>query len=127
MLSACTGLSDSAFQRFSVPLINTAYFSPRRHENTKNSPMTLIDADPFSRRVIGCAIEVHRTLGPGPLESIYETCLCIELDREGLAFERQPPLAVTYKGLVLDLNLRPDLIVEQALLVEVKSVQSVLP
>jgi GxxExxY protein len=85
--------------------------------------MVLMDADPFFRRVIGCVIEVHRTLGPGLLESIYEACLCIELEREGLAFQRQPPLPVIYKGQPLDCNLRPDLIVEQALLVEVKSVQ----
>src|ERR1700743_3565053 len=89
--------------------------------------MALIDADPFSRRVIGCAIEVHRTLGPGLLESIYEACLCIEMDKDGLAFQRQPPLPVLYKGQQLNCNLKPDLIVEQALLVEVKSVNAVLP
>jgi GxxExxY protein len=60
--------------------------------------MALIEADPFSRRVIGCAIEVHRTLGPGLLESVYEACLCIELEQQGLAFQRQPPLPVIYNS-----------------------------
>lgn len=89
--------------------------------------MAVIDADSFSRRVIGCAIEVHRTLGPGLLESIYEDCLCLELEHDGLAFQRQPPLQVMYKGLPLDRTFKPDLIVEQTLLVEIKSVHSILP
>jgi len=89
--------------------------------------MPLIDADPVSRRVIGCAIEVHRTLGPGLLESVYEACLCIELEQQGLAFQRQPPLPIIYKGRSPDILLKPDLIVEDTLLIEVKSVQAILP
>lgn len=89
--------------------------------------MALLEADPFSRRVIGCAIEVHRTLGPGLLESVYEACLCIELDRTGLEFERQTSIPIVYKDVALDCNLRPDLIVERTLLVEVKSVHAILP
>lgn len=89
--------------------------------------MALIDADPFSRRVIGCAIEVHRTLGPGLLESIYELCLCEELTRAGLAHKSQVALPVTYKGKILDATLRADLIVEDQLLLEIKSLQAILP
>jgi GxxExxY protein len=89
--------------------------------------MTLIDAEPFSRHVIGCAIEVHRTLGPGLLESIYEACLCLELEQEGLAFQRQPSLPVVYKGRPLDVHFRPDLIIEQRLVVEVKAVPAIIP
>jgi GxxExxY protein len=89
--------------------------------------MALIDGEPFSRRVIGCAIEVHRTLGPGLLESIYEACLRIELEQQGLALQRQRQIPVIYKGQTLDGAFRPDLIVEQTLLVEVKAVHTILP
>ena len=89
--------------------------------------MTLVDADPYSRRVIGCAIEVHKTLGHGLLEAIYEAALYFELQQIGLRFDRQPQFPVMYKGRSLDLNLRPDLIVEDSLIVEIKSLQAVLP
>lgn len=89
--------------------------------------MGLIGADPHSRRVIGCAIEVHRTLGPGLMESIYEAALCHELSAAGLGFLRQQRLPVFYKGFALDCELRIDLVVEGTLVVEVKSVQALLP
>jgi GxxExxY protein len=89
--------------------------------------MGLIDADPYSKRVIGCAIEVHKTLGPGLLESIYEAALCQELSSAGFGFVRQQSLPVTYKGRVLDCELRMDLVVEDTLIVEVKSVQALQP
>lgn len=88
--------------------------------------MPLINADPYSRRVIGCAIEVHKALGPGLLESIYETALCRELATAGLAFERQQPLPVFYKGQPLDCEYRMDLVVENTLVVEIKAVQALL-
>jgi len=77
--------------------------------------------------VIAACIEVHRELGPGLLESIYEECLCDELARRGLAFERQTPVAVNYKGRTLAQHYRMDLIVERQLLVEAKAVDSLLP
>lgn len=89
--------------------------------------MTLIDAEPFSRRVIASAIEVHRTLGPGLLEAVYETCLSDELEQAGIAFTRQQELPVVYKGRILDFHHRADLIVERSLVVEITAVQSVLP
>jgi GxxExxY protein len=96
-------------------------------KDTKDTKVTLIDADPFSRRVIGCAIEVHRTLGPGLLETIYEACLCRELSRAGLAHVRQRKLPVIYQGEPVDCDLIPDLIVEENLLLEIKAVQSIHP
>jgi GxxExxY protein len=87
----------------------------------------LIDADPYSRGVIGCAIEVHRTLGPGLLESVYEACLCRELSRAGLAFVRQQRLPVIYKGEPVDSDLIADIVVEASLLPEIKSVQAIHP
>ena len=89
--------------------------------------MALIDADPYSKRVIGCAIEVHKTLGPGLLESIYEAALCQELISAGLGFVRQQRLQVVYKGQALDCEFRMDLVVENALVVEIKAVQALLP
>lgn len=79
-------------------------------------------ADTLTKEVIGAAIEVHRTLGPGLLESAYEECLCHELTLRNLAFRRQVPLPVTYKGIQLDCGYRMDLVISQALVVELKTV-----
>lgn len=76
----------------------------------------------LTRRVIGCAIEVHRHLGPGLLESIYESALCIELEMAGLACERQKPVPVTYKGHALGEH-RLDILVEDTVVLELKSVE----
>lgn len=75
----------------------------------------------LSGLVIGCAIEVHKTLGPGILESTYEHCLAYELSNSGLAFERQKALPVNYKGIALDCGYRLDFLVENKLIVELKS------
>jgi GxxExxY protein len=77
--------------------------------------------------VIGCAIEVHRALGPGLLESAYEICLCRELSLRNVPFESQKPLPLTYKGVKLDCGYRADLIVARKVLVEIKSVDQLLP
>jgi len=76
--------------------------------------------------VIGAAIEVHRHLGPGLLESAYESCLCRELELQGLSVARQVPLPVIYKGLSLDCGYRLDLVVNDELIVELKTVEKVL-
>jgi GxxExxY protein len=81
----------------------------------------------LTRQIIGAAIEVHRELGPGLLESAYEECLCHELRLRGLAFERQVPLPLVYKGVKLDCGYRIDVLVERRVVVEVKSVECVLP
>ncbi len=77
--------------------------------------------------LIGGAIEVHRTLGPGLLESTYEICLCHELVVRGLRFQKQVPISVEYKGIKLDCGYRADLVVNDLVLVEIKSVDSLLP
>jgi GxxExxY protein len=77
--------------------------------------------------VIGAAIEVHRALGPGLLKSTYEMCLCRELTLREIPFERQKPIPVGYKGIKLDCGYRADLVVDQVLLVEIKSVDSLPP
>jgi len=80
----------------------------------------------LSNRVIGCAIEVHRTLGPGLLESTYEQCLAHELKMASIAFHLQHPLPVHYKGLRLDCGYRVDVLVEKNIILELKSVEQLL-
>ncbi|HNT23563.1 MAG TPA: GxxExxY protein [Anaerolineales bacterium] len=77
--------------------------------------------------IIGAAIEVHRSLGPGLLESAYEECLCHELGLQGLSFKRQVNLPVTYKGITLDCGYRLDLLVQGQVVVEIKAVETLLP
>jgi GxxExxY protein len=83
--------------------------------------------DRLTEKVIGLAIEVHRQLGPGLLESAYEECVCLELQEAGLAFRRQVPLPITYKSIRLDCGYRLDLLIEDQLILELKSVESLLP
>jgi len=82
--------------------------------------------DSLSNRVIGCALEVHRNLGPGLLESAYEQCVAHELSLAGIAFKPHNPLPVEYKGLKLDCGFRIDMVVEDKLIVEIKSVEKLL-
>jgi GxxExxY protein len=83
--------------------------------------------DPRTSSIIGAAIEVHRHLGPGLLESAYEECLCHELHLRGISFRRQIDLPVEYKGLKLDCGYRLDLLVNEEVVVELKCVEKVLP
>ena len=80
-----------------------------------------------TRAVIGSAIEVHRALGPGLLESAYEECLCRELTIEEIPFERQRQLPVEYKGIRLDCGYRLDLLVTELVVVEIKGLDRLLP
>ncbi len=89
--------------------------------------MSLTHGSAVSDRIIGLAIEVHRQLGPGLLESAYEECLCFELKENGLAFARQVPLPVTYKQVRLESGYRMDLVIEQELIVEIKAVERLMP
>jgi GxxExxY protein len=86
-----------------------------------------IDINAVTHAVIGSAIEVHRTLGPGLLESAYTACLCHELALRRIPFERQQPIRVRYKKHVLDCGYRADLVVAACVLVEVKAVDKVMP
>lgn len=78
--------------------------------------------DDLSNKVIGCALKVHRELGPGLLESTYEQCLCYELSQAGINFERQKELPVRYQGVEIDCGYRIDLLIEGTLIIELKSV-----
>jgi GxxExxY protein len=79
--------------------------------------------DSLSNKVIGCAIEVHRELGPGLLESTYQACLAHELSRAGIRFAQEHPMPVSYKGFQLDCGYRLDVLVEDQLIVELKAVE----
>jgi GxxExxY protein len=81
----------------------------------------------ITEQVIGACIEVHREIGPGLLESAYEECLCYELSQRWISFERQKPLPVKYKGVLLDCGYRLDLVVEERIILELKAVEALLP
>ena len=80
-----------------------------------------------TEEIIGGAIEVHRMLGPGLLESVYEECLAIELDLRRLTFQRQVPVPIEYKGQRIGADLKIDLLVQQLIVVELKAVEKILP
>ena len=81
----------------------------------------------ITHEIIGAAIEVHKLLGPGLLEYTYEECLCHELARRGIAFERQKPVPVVYKGVKLDCGYRLDVLVAEKIILELKSVNALAP
>jgi GxxExxY protein len=85
-----------------------------------------IQDDPLTRQIIGAAIEVHRGLGPGLLEAVYEECLVLELQSAGLSVARQASVPLVWRGKALSHALRLDLLVNDAVIVEIKSVESVL-
>ena len=86
-----------------------------------------MDTDPLTKKVIGCAIEVHKELGPGLLESSYEACLAYELNKVKLSAQRQIDLPIKYKDTLIETGYRLDLIIEKRLIVELKSVEKLLP
>jgi GxxExxY protein len=86
-----------------------------------------MEFEELSGKVIGCAIEVHKNLGPGLLESAYERCLSYELNAQGIKYETQKDLPIVYKGLKINSGYRIDLIVENSIIVELKSVDIILP
>jgi GxxExxY protein len=81
----------------------------------------------LTEQVIGCAINVHKPLGPGLLESVYEECLCFELAEAGLPFKRQIALPIVYRDRVLDGGFRADIVVSNVLIIEIKSVDAIHP
>jgi GxxExxY protein len=85
------------------------------------------EIDRLTQRIIGFAIEVHRQLGPGLLESAYEECLCFEFKRDGLAFRRQIAVPVVYKSVRLDCGYRLDNVVQDQVILELKTVERLMP
>ena len=85
------------------------------------------DFDRLTRRVIGAAMTVHRTPGPGLLESAYQHCLAIELQEQRIEFQPQVPLPLSYRGHALDCSYRLDFVVERCLVLEIKAVEALAP
>jgi GxxExxY protein len=81
----------------------------------------------LTERIIGLAIKMHSNLGPGLLESVYHQCLCWELHHDGLAFEHEVPLPIVYEDMRIDRGYRADIVVNQTVLLELKSVERILP
>lgn len=94
------------------------------HRGTEDTEKSI---NPLTQKTIGSAIEVHRALGPGLLESAYEECLAFELSLRNLRFERQKSLPVRYKGVRLDCGYRLDFVIECRLVLELKAVEHLLP
>jgi len=86
-----------------------------------------MDINQLSNKILGAAIEVHKVLGPGLLESAYEECLCHEIDLRGLRYERQKALPVIYKGRKLDCGYRLDMVVEDSIILELKCCEKIEP
>ncbi len=86
-----------------------------------------LEKDSLTDKVIGFAIEVHRGLGPGLLESAYEECLCFELSQNEIPFRRQVPLPVVYKDVKLNCGYRMDIVVNDELILELKTVEKIMP
>ena len=84
-----------------------------------------MDENEISNIIIGCAIKVHKTLGPGLLESVYEEALCFELERAGLKFSRQLRVPIQYEGVLLSTPLRLDLLVEEKVIVDNKAITAI--
>ncbi|MBW1637034.1 MAG: GxxExxY protein [Deltaproteobacteria bacterium] len=82
--------------------------------------------DQFTKKVIGCAIEVHRSLGPGLLESTYQQCLAYELSSQNISFELEVPMPVEYKSVSLDCGYRIDVLVDDRLILELKAVDKII-
>src|SRR5437879_7429394 len=85
------------------------------------------DRDPLTEAVIGAAMEVHRVLGPGLMESVYERCLSLELTARGIKHFTQMELPVVYKGVTLDCQFRMDVVLPEKLVIELKTVEKILP
>lgn len=97
------------------------------HRGTVAQRNRLEEVNKITENIIKCAIEVHRNLGPGLLESIYEECLCKEFDLNNIEYKRQKELPIIYKNDELSIKYRIDIIVENSVIVEVKCVESILP
>jgi GxxExxY protein len=89
--------------------------------------MDAVGEKELTERIIGCAIEVHRILGPGLLESAYELCLCQELKLQGIPFERQVALPIFYKNVQLEAGYVMDIVVANCVVLELKAVPKILP
>ena len=122
-------VTDHGASQSQLRILRSTPYSPQRHRGhkgrTEKSMRTGLNK--LSYEVIGAAVEVHRSLGPGLLESSYRNCLCRELALRQIPYQKEGPLPVNYKGLRLDCNYRMDIVVARQIVVEVKSVEALAP
>jgi GxxExxY protein len=98
----------------------------KKRKNTEYTEKNKMEINELTEKVIGCAIEVHKSLGPGLLEAAYEQCLAKELNLKGIKFETQAPLPIKYKGMELECGYRVDFLIEKVLIIELKSLEKIL-
>ncbi len=98
----------------------------KKHDENRRGAETL-RINELTEIIIGACVEIHKTLGPGLLESAYEECLCHELTLQGIHFDRQKPLPLEYKGIQLECGYRLDLVVEGKVILELKAIEILLP
>jgi GxxExxY protein len=112
-----------AFARERGSMIHEAHEERQAHEEDWGT----LAGEGMTNRVIGLAIKVHRTLGPGLLEQVYEDCLGFELAHAGIRFERQVEVPLVYEGVRFDRAYRADIVVEKSVILEIKSIENILP
>lgn len=95
-------------------------------EELKYRPLSEKEEE-IARKIVDSAYNVHKALGPGLLESVYEICFCYELERHGLSYKKQETFPIKYRDIVLDSGLRIDVLVENLIICELKAVESLLP
>jgi GxxExxY protein len=105
----------------------TQSFTENAQRATEQKEKNNMEINQITEKIIGCAIEVHKCLGPGLLESAYEECLVFELQNVGLIVEKQKPVPVIYKEIKLDCGYRIDILVENTVLIELKTVDAFNP
>ena len=129
LMTTTTAVTDHVESLFRLHVPASVTGAPQRHREHKGRTEKSMNTslNKLSYEVIGAAVEVHRNLGPGLLESAYRKCLCRELALRQVPYQKEWPLPVNYKGLRLDCNYRMDIVVARQIVVEVKSVEALAP
>lgn len=122
-----TRARDDSVRQDAASTVSVNRFTAEHAEVAKKNMDDKDRLDQITRRIIGAAIEVHKNLGPGLLESAYQACLAFELRERGFNVEEQKPLPVVYKQVKLDCGYRMDLLVENEIVVEVKAIEQLSP
>jgi GxxExxY protein len=118
-------LSDVMHCGFARPARKPGLEPQSRRERHAEGRGDVMNINELTEKIIGCAIEVHRHVGPGLLESAYEQCLCHEFALNGISFQRQVPYPMKYKGVSIDIGYRIDVLVEDVVILELKSISGI--
>lgn len=110
-----------------IDLDTVHFFKKKSLVNRKDAKVAKMDENELSNKIIGACIEVHKSLGPGLLENVYQECLAREFSLQQIPFQKELSKPVAYKGILMDCNLRLDFLVEQKVVVELKAVDRISP